>query len=119
MGDGERASDRGGLNLGDCFAYEVAKEHGCRLLYILRIFQSNRYRERSLKRNRLFRDHYNIPLVHADASELFLKALDGVTHPETKRKTIGALFIDVFEAEAKKSMLAGRSSWPRARSIPT
>src|SRR4030095_10918480 len=51
---------------------------------------------------RLFRDHYNIPLVHADASELFLKALDGVTDPETKRKTIGALFIDVFEQEAKK-----------------
>ena len=51
---------------------------------------------------RLFRDHYNIPLVHADASELFLKALDGVTDPETKRKTIGALFIDVFEEEAKK-----------------
>ena len=51
---------------------------------------------------RLFRDHYNIPLVHADASEKFLKALDGVTDPETKRKTIGGLFIDVFEAEAKK-----------------
>ncbi len=51
---------------------------------------------------RLFRDHYNIPLIHADASETFLKALDGVTDPETKRKTIGALFIDVFEAEAKK-----------------
>ncbi len=51
---------------------------------------------------RLFRDHYNIPLVHADASELFLKALAGVTDPEKKRKTIGALFIDVFEAEAKK-----------------
>ncbi len=51
---------------------------------------------------RLFRDHYNIPLVHADASALFLKALDGVTDPEKKRKTIGALFIDVFEAEAKK-----------------
>jgi len=50
----------------------------------------------------LFRDHYNIPLVHADASEQFLKALDGVTDPETKRKTIGALFIDVFEQEAKK-----------------
>ena len=32
----------------------------------------------------------------------FLKALDGVSDPETKRKTIGALFIDVFEAEAKK-----------------
>src|SRR5438477_4760556 len=51
---------------------------------------------------RLFRDHYNIPLVHADASEQFLKALAGVSDPETKRKTIGALFIDVFEAEAKK-----------------
>lgn len=51
---------------------------------------------------RLFRDHYNIPLVHADASDLFLKALAGVTDPETKRKTIGGLFIDVFEQEAKK-----------------
>ncbi|MCX7365760.1 MAG: glutamine-hydrolyzing GMP synthase, partial [Alphaproteobacteria bacterium] len=51
---------------------------------------------------RLFRDSYNIPLVHADASETFLKALAGVTDPETKRKTIGSLFIDVFEAEAKK-----------------
>ena len=50
----------------------------------------------------LFRDHYNIPLVHADATELFLKALAGVTDPEQKRKTIGSLFIDVFDAEAKK-----------------
>jgi GMP synthase (glutamine-hydrolysing) len=49
----------------------------------------------------LFRDHYNIPLIHKDASELFLTALDGVTDPEVKRKTIGKLFIDVFEAEAK------------------
>jgi GMP synthase (glutamine-hydrolysing) len=51
---------------------------------------------------RLFRDSYNIPLIHADASEIFLKALAGVTDPETKRKTIGGLFIDVFEKEAKK-----------------
>jgi GMP synthase (glutamine-hydrolysing) len=51
---------------------------------------------------RLFRDHYNIPLIHADASGQFLEALAGVTDPETKRKTIGALFIDVFEAEARK-----------------
>ncbi|MEI7875762.1 MAG: glutamine-hydrolyzing GMP synthase [Alphaproteobacteria bacterium] len=51
---------------------------------------------------RLFRDSYNIPLIHADASDQFLKALAGVTDPETKRKTIGALFIDVFDAEAKK-----------------
>ncbi|MGE0564067.1 MAG: glutamine-hydrolyzing GMP synthase [Pseudolabrys sp.] len=50
----------------------------------------------------LFRDHYNIPLVHVDASETFLGALKGVTDPETKRKTIGRLFIDVFDAEAKK-----------------
>jgi GMP synthase (glutamine-hydrolysing) len=50
----------------------------------------------------LFRDHYNIPLVHVDASKLFLDALTGVSDPEDKRKTIGRLFIDVFEAEAKK-----------------
>jgi GMP synthase (glutamine-hydrolysing) len=50
----------------------------------------------------LFRDHYNIPLIHVDASNIFLKALEGVTDPEQKRKTIGKLFIDVFEAEAKK-----------------
>src|SRR5690606_10877097 len=50
----------------------------------------------------LFRGHYNIPLVHADRSVLFLDALDGVSDPELKRKTIGRLFIDVFEEEAKK-----------------
>ncbi len=55
----------------------------------------------------LFRDHYNIPLVHVDASEQFLKALEGVSDPETKRKTIGKHFIDVFEAEAKKIGRAG------------
>ena len=50
----------------------------------------------------LFRDHYNIPLVHVDASTQFLSALAGVSDPETKRKIIGKHFIDVFEAEAKK-----------------
>ncbi len=50
----------------------------------------------------LFRDSYNIPLVHVEAEELFLKNLAGVEDPEIKRKTIGRLFIDVFEAEAKK-----------------
>ena len=50
----------------------------------------------------MFRDAYNIPLVHVDASDTFLSALDGVSDPEAKRKTIGKLFIDVFEAEAKK-----------------
>jgi GMP synthase (glutamine-hydrolysing) len=56
----------------------------------------------------LFRDHYNIPLVHVDASKQFLDALAGVSDPETKRKTIGKHFIDVFEAEAKK--IGGGSS---------
>lgn len=50
----------------------------------------------------LFRDHYNIPLVHVDATAQFLDALAGVSEPEAKRKTIGKHFIDVFEAEAKK-----------------
>ena len=50
----------------------------------------------------LFRHHYNIPLVHVDASKQFLGELEGVTDPEKKRKTIGRLFIDVFDAEAKK-----------------
>jgi len=51
---------------------------------------------------RLFRDHYNIPLIHRDASDLFLGELAGVTDPEVKRKTIGRLFIDVFDQEAHK-----------------
>jgi GMP synthase (glutamine-hydrolysing) len=50
----------------------------------------------------LFRGSYNIPLVHVEAGELFLKELEGVTDPEVKRKTIGKLFIDVFDREAAK-----------------
>ena len=50
----------------------------------------------------LFRGHYNIPLVHVDASDIFLSRLDGVSDPEKKRKIIGATFIDVFDEEAKK-----------------
>ena len=49
-----------------------------------------------------FRDRFNIHLVHCDASELFVGALDGVADPEQKRKTIGRLFIDVFDQEAQK-----------------
>jgi GMP synthase (glutamine-hydrolysing) len=51
---------------------------------------------------RTFRERFNISLVHRDASDLFLAALDGVTDPEAKRKTIGRLFVEVFEEEAKK-----------------
>jgi len=49
----------------------------------------------------LFREHYNIPLVAADEEKRFLTALKGESDPETKRKTIGKLFIDVFEEHAK------------------
>ena len=45
----------------------------------------------------LFRDHYNIPLIHEDASEKFLSGLEGLSDPEIKRKVIGGLFIDVFD----------------------
>jgi GMP synthase (glutamine-hydrolysing) len=48
----------------------------------------------------MFRDTYNIPLIHADEADLFLSALDGVSDPEVKRKTIGRLFIDVFQKHA-------------------
>src|SRR6187431_2470720 len=50
----------------------------------------------------LFRNAYNIPLVHVDAEALFLSGLKGVTDPEAKRKFIGKTFIDVFEGEARK-----------------
>ena len=50
----------------------------------------------------LFSKHYNINLVHIDASSEFLGLLDGVSDPERKRKIIGGTFIDIFEREAKK-----------------
>jgi GMP synthase (glutamine-hydrolysing) len=50
----------------------------------------------------MFREHYNLPLIHVNAADLFIDALEGESDPETKRKTIGRLFIEVFEAEAKK-----------------
>ncbi|MDQ2859309.1 MAG: glutamine-hydrolyzing GMP synthase [Pseudomonadota bacterium] len=49
---------------------------------------------------RLFRDHYNIPLIHVDAAQQFLSALEGVSEPEAKRKAIGRVFIEVFDREA-------------------
>ncbi|MGB3722110.1 MAG: glutamine-hydrolyzing GMP synthase [Pacificimonas sp.] len=50
----------------------------------------------------LFRGHYDMPLVHVDAEDRFLKGLAGVSDPEKKRKFIGATFIDVFDEEAEK-----------------
>ena len=50
----------------------------------------------------LFKDHYNIPLIHVDAAKEFLGELAGISDPETKRKTIGRVFIDIFDREANK-----------------
>ena len=51
---------------------------------------------------RLFQGHYNIPLIHREASGVFIKALENIDDPEIKRKTIGKLFVEIFEEEAKK-----------------
>ncbi len=50
----------------------------------------------------LFRDHYNIPLIHEDARAQFIGGLEGISDPEIKRKIIGGLFIDVFDMCAKR-----------------
>ncbi len=50
----------------------------------------------------MFREHYNLPLILVDASDKFIGELEGEADPEKKRKTIGRLFIEVFEEEAKK-----------------
>ena len=50
----------------------------------------------------LFREKYQIPLELVDAGELFLQRLSGIVDPETKRKIIGATFIEVFEEAALK-----------------
>ena len=49
----------------------------------------------------LFRDHYNIPLKHVEAADLFLASLHGIRDPEQKRKIIGRLFVATFEQQAK------------------
>jgi GMP synthase (glutamine-hydrolysing) len=50
----------------------------------------------------MFEEHFDINFVFVDAKDKFLNALDKVSDPEQKRKIIGKLFIDIFEAEAKK-----------------
>ena len=55
----------------------------------------------------MFRDHYNMPLIHAEEQDRFLDALEGVSDPEVKRKIIGGLFIDVFQEHADEIAGAG------------
>jgi len=50
----------------------------------------------------MFRDHMNLRVIHADEVELFLGKLEGQSDPETKRKIIGGLFIDVFQKYANQ-----------------
>ena len=50
----------------------------------------------------MFKNNYNIPLIHADETDLFLDELVGQSDPETKRKIIGRLFVDVFQKYANK-----------------
>ena len=50
----------------------------------------------------MFKDKFNLQIIHIDASEKFLKNLKGIVDPEHKRKIIGNTFIEVFENEAKK-----------------
>jgi GMP synthase (glutamine-hydrolysing) len=65
-----------------------------------------RHRPAAAERGRAGRDAVPRPLQHPagarDASNLFLGKLAGVTDPETKRKTIGRLFIDVFDRRGAK-----------------
>ncbi len=50
----------------------------------------------------MFKNKFNLQIIHIDASEKFLKNLEGVVEPEQKRKIIGAAFIEVFEEQADK-----------------
>jgi len=49
-----------------------------------------------------FAEHMGVHVIRVDAEERFLKALEGETDPERKRKIIGNLFVEVFEEEAGK-----------------
>ncbi|HXX67650.1 MAG TPA: glutamine-hydrolyzing GMP synthase [Polyangiaceae bacterium] len=49
-----------------------------------------------------FRESFHLNLIAVDARDKFLSALRGVTDPEQKRKTIGRVFIDVFEEQARE-----------------
>jgi GMP synthase (glutamine-hydrolysing) B subunit/GMP synthase (glutamine-hydrolysing) A subunit len=67
----------------------------------------------------LFKNHYNIPLIHLDAGALFLGRLKGITDPEQKRKIIGATFIELFEREAEKIKAADAITETPKKAIAT
>ena len=51
---------------------------------------------------RTFADHLGVKVIHVEASEVFLRKLEGVADPEAKRKIIGREFVEVFQAESAK-----------------
>ncbi|MBR6352182.1 MAG: glutamine-hydrolyzing GMP synthase [Firmicutes bacterium] len=51
---------------------------------------------------KVFGEQFDLNLIYVDAVDRFLDALAGVSDPETKRKIIGGIFIDVFAEEARK-----------------
>lgn len=69
-----------------------------------------------LQLKHLFDEKFHFPIQIVDASSQFLKALHRVMDPEEKRKTIGRLFIEVFERESLKldrvSFLAQGTLYP-------
>ncbi|MBQ7255325.1 MAG: glutamine-hydrolyzing GMP synthase [Oscillospiraceae bacterium] len=65
---------------------------------------------------KVFRGEMDANLIYVDATDRFLDQLAGVADPETKRKIIGSVFIDVFAEEARKlegvKFLAQGTIWP-------
>jgi len=51
---------------------------------------------------KIFKERLKLKLVYINASKLFLKKLSNIVNPESKRKIIGKLFIQLFEKYAKK-----------------
>jgi GMP synthase (glutamine-hydrolysing) len=49
-----------------------------------------------------FAEHMGVRVIRVDAEARFLAALSGAADPEQKRKIIGRLFVEVFDAEAAK-----------------
>ena len=56
---------------------------------------------------RLYGDHFDLDLRVADAADLFLSRLSGVSDPEQKRKIIGNTFVEVFDEQVNALKSAG------------
>ncbi len=50
----------------------------------------------------MFAEHMGVKVIRVNAEKRYLKALEGVTDPEAKRKIIGNLFIEIFDEESEK-----------------